>query len=87
MTHFLELFKAHNKDFKVKFISILKDTSLLNVKDLSTLFDSLLESKKVTILFKDLDLDHLNNIVDSIAELEISIGNCSFHEEYDPNLS
>jgi hypothetical protein len=79
--HQIELLGTGNKNFKIKFISILKQTSIFDTKTLSSLYDSLLDSKKVIIKFKELDISYLNDIVTELAELEIRIGWASFHEE------
>lgn len=79
--HFIELLGTNNKNFKIKFISILKQTSIFDTKTLSSLYDSLLDSKKVIIEFKELDICYLNDIAIELAELEIRIGQSSFHEE------
>ncbi|MBE8724727.1 hypothetical protein [Flavobacterium hungaricum] len=80
--HYLELLKAFNKDYRINFIQILKDKTLLNVSELSHAFDLLLDSKKVIITFKDYDFETLNGIVEELLKLEISFGECSFHEEF-----
>jgi len=85
--HYIELLKATNKDFKIKFINILKDKSIFDTKELSYLYDILLDSKKVIIKFKELDLESLDSIVMSLMDISISFGDCSFHEEFDPNSS
>lgn len=83
--HYLELLKAFNKDYKIKFIQILKDKTLLNVSELSHAFDLLLDSKKVIITFKDYDFETLNGIVEELIILEMSFGESSFHEEFGAN--
>lgn len=80
--HYLELLKASNKDNKIKFIQILKDKTLLSVSELSVLFDLLLDSKKVIVHFKDLDLAALNAVIYELAALEMWFGEYSFHEEF-----
>lgn len=79
--HQIELLGTSNKNFKIKFISILKSTSIFDTKTLSSLYDSLCDSKKIIIKFKELDVSYLNDIVVELAELEIWIGQSSFHEE------
>lgn len=79
--HQIELLGTSNKNFRIKFISILKQTSVFDTKTLSSLYDSLCDSKKVIIKFKGLDISYLNDIVLELAELEIRIGQSSFHEE------
>jgi hypothetical protein len=61
--HYIELLKAWNKDFKIKFIMILKENTIYSSKELSLLYDNLLDSKKVIIEFKELDLKSLNSLV------------------------
>lgn len=79
--HYIELLKAWNKDFKIKFITILKENTMYSSKELSSLYDNLLDSKKVIIEFKELDLKSLNSLVNDVSELDIRIGKSSFHEE------
>jgi hypothetical protein len=79
--HHIELLGAENRNFKIKFISILKHTSVYDTKTLSTFYDDLLNSKKVTIEFRKLDIKSLNDIVTELADLYIRIGRSSFHED------
>ncbi|MDR6763808.1 hypothetical protein J2Y38_004032 [Flavobacterium sp. 2755] len=79
--HQIELLGTSSKNFKIKFISILKQTSVFDTKTLASLYDSLCDSKKVIIKFKELDISYLNDIVVELIELEIWIGQSSFHEE------
>ncbi|KFF16055.1 hypothetical protein [Flavobacterium hydatis] len=81
--HYIELLKATNKDFKIKFINILKDRSIFDTKELSYLYDILLDSKKVVIEFKESDLESLNNVVIELMDIGICFGDCSFHEEFE----
>lgn len=53
----IELLGTSSKNFKIKFISILKQTSIFDTKTLSSLCDS----KKVIIKFKELDISYLND--------------------------
>jgi len=79
--HNIELLQANNNNYKIKFISILKHTSIFDTKTLSSFYDDLLNYKKVTIEFKEIDLNALNDIAMELAELEIGIGEASFHED------
>lgn len=79
--HRIELLGTDNKNFRIKFIIILKDTSIFDTKTLSSLYDSLISFNKVVIEFKELDIPYLNDITEELIELEIWIGRCSFHEE------
>jgi hypothetical protein len=81
--HYIELLKATNKDFKIKFINILKDRSIFDTKELSYLYDILLDSKKVVTLFKESDLESLNNVIIELMDIGICFGDCSFHEEFE----
>jgi hypothetical protein len=81
--HYIELLKATNKDFKIKFINILKDRSIFDTKELSYLYDILLDSKIVVIEFKESDLESLNNVVIELMDIGICFGDCSFHEEFE----
>lgn len=82
----IEFLNANNKDCKVKFINILKDVTNVGVAKLSENYNDLLNSKSVIIEFNIYDLKKLNKIVIDIMEMNISIGNCSFHEEKNPQL-
>lgn len=79
--HYIELLKANNKDYKFKFISVLKDECSFDTKELSSMYDVLLDSKKVIIRLKKTDLNSLNKIALEIIDLDINIGESSFHEE------
>ena len=81
--HHIELLGTNNSNFRIKFITILKHTSVFDTKTLSSFYDDLFNSKKVIIEFKKLDLNALNCIVMELAELEIRIGGASFHEDDD----
>ncbi|MBF4515577.1 hypothetical protein IRZ71_04450 [Flavobacterium sp. ANB] len=79
--HHIELLGADNKDFRIKFISILKYTSIYDTKTLSSFYDDLLNSKKVIIEFRELDNKFLNDIASKLTDLYIRIGGSSFHED------
>lgn len=80
--HYMKLSGVSNKDYRIKFIQILKDKTLLTVSELSHLFDLLLDSKEVTIHFKDLDLEILHEVDLALLELPMRYGDCSYHEEF-----
>ena len=79
--HHIELLGANTGNFRIKFISILKHTSIYDTKMLSSLYDVLLDSQKVIIEFREHDIKSLNDIVMELAELGIRIGGSSFHED------
>lgn len=79
----IEFLNAKNKDCRVKFINILKNITNLGVSELSEKYNDLLKSKSVVVEFNIDDVKKLNKIVIDIMEMNISIGNCSFHEEKD----
>ena len=78
---YIELLQANKKSYKIKFINTLKDVSCHTSKELANFYDCLLESKRVIIKFKPMNTDCLNNIAINIMELDISLGDSSFHEE------
>ena len=79
--HYTELLKANNIEFRMKFINLLRQETALDLSGLSQAYDILLDSKKVMIKFKSCDTEILNNIIRGLMELEINIGDTSFHEE------
>lgn len=78
---YIELLKAERKEYKYKFISLLKDNCFLNNYELSNIYDRLLRSEKVKINLTKTDNIYLNNFVLNLMDIEISIGVSSFHEE------
>jgi hypothetical protein len=79
--HYVELLKANNINFRIKFINILKDESAFEAIELSRIYDTLLDSKKVRIEFNINGTESLNKMVLELMELNINVGNSSFHEE------
>ncbi len=78
----IEFLSAKNKDYKIKFVNILKSTSTLSSTQLIEVYDKLLLSKNVMVEFEStIDLNFLNDLIMELMELEIGIGDCSFHEE------
>ncbi len=78
----IEFLSAKNKDYKIKFVNILKNTSTLSSTQLIEVYDKLLLSKNVMVEFEStIDLNFLNDLIMELMELEIGIRDCSFHEE------
>lgn len=73
--------EAKNKSQKVKFINILKKLTNLETTQLSEKYNDLLNSKPVLIEFNVSNIDEINHAVSEIMEMDVSIGDSSFHEE------
>ena len=73
--------EAKNKSQKIKFINILKKITNLEATQLSEKYNDLLNSKPVLIEFSVSNIDEINDAVGEIMEMDVSIGDSSFHEE------